>query len=213
MRLRLRIRRLFHDLSGRTDRELVSLVRNQLDAAREGAVLALATVRGQEKTNEARRKMGCIEHAGDAHRGALVDLLQRVIAAPMDREDLNRLSRSVDDVLDGLRDLVRELDLLAVPSDPLLEAPLEALVRGIVALDEAVGRLLTKPADVAIGALAVRKADIRQQYQLALAQLLNGDITVQTLRRQALLRRADVVGLRLAEAANALSDGAMKRCH
>lgn len=213
MRLRRRVRHLVRDLSGRTDHELVTLIQRQLDAAGEGAQLALSTVRGDEKTAEARRRMGDLEHVGDAHRAELVDLLRRVLATPMDREDIYRLSRSIDDVLDNLRDLVRELDLLGVTADPLLEPPLEALVEGIAALRDAVGRLLSNPAEVATGALAARKANIRHQYQLSLARLLTGELTSEMLRRREVLRRVDMVGLRLGEAANALSDGAMKRCH
>jgi uncharacterized protein Yka (UPF0111/DUF47 family) len=213
VRLRQRLRQTVRDLTGRTDHELVALIQRQLDIAGQGAQLALATVRGDEKTAEARRRMTGIEHAGDALRAELVDLLRRVLATPMDREDLYRLSRSVDDVLDNVRDLVRELDLLAVAADSLLEAPLEAVVDGITALRDAVGMLLSNPAEVAVGALAARKANIRQQYQLSLAQLLTGEPTSEMLRRRELLRRVDVVGLRLSEAANALSDGAMKRCH
>ena len=37
--------------------------------------------------------------------------LAGVLVTPVDREDLFRLSRSIDDVLDNLRDFVREWDL------------------------------------------------------------------------------------------------------
>jgi uncharacterized protein len=211
--LRWRLRRLVQDLSGRTDHELVALIQRQLDTVREGAQLALATVHGEQPTAQARRRMTDLEHVGDSHRAELVDLLRRVLAAPMDREDMYRLSRSIDDVLDGLRDLVRELDLLGVAADPLLEAPLEALVAGISALRDAVGRLLSHPAEVAVGALAARKVNVRHEYQVSMARLLTGEPTAQTLRRREVLRRVDIIGLRLGEAANALSDGAMKRCH
>jgi uncharacterized protein len=87
-----------------------------------------------------------VEHRGDRARGGFVHAL----APPLDREDLFRVSRSVDDVLDNLRDFARELELFAV-------------------------------SDVAM------------------------------LKRRELLRRLDVVGLRLGEAADALADGAVKR--
>jgi hypothetical protein len=48
-----------------------------------------------------------------------------------------------------------------------------------------------------------------------MARLLadDGPVTAATLRRRELLRRVDVIGLRLGEAANALADGAVKRSH
>jgi hypothetical protein len=44
-----------------------------------------------------------------------------------------------------------------------------------------------------------------------MARVLRGDIDANTMRERELLRRLDVVGLRLGEAADALADGALKR--
>jgi hypothetical protein len=61
--------------------------------------------------------------------------------------------------------------------------------------------------------LATRKAagQVRRLYQQQLAELLTEPLDNETLKRRELLRRLDVVGLRLGEAADALADGALKR--
>ncbi len=54
---------------------------------------------------------------------------------------------------------------------------------------------------------------IRRRYQEGVAALLIGTVDATMLKRRELLRRLDVVGLRLGEAADALADGAVKRHH
>jgi uncharacterized protein len=194
---------------------LVSRLNAQIDAAIAGADVASAAISGQMDSSTAREKIGTIEHTGDAARGELIELLYSAFMTPIDREDLFRLSRSIDDILDNLRDFVREVDLLGV-QDPLhfcgiIETVSEALER----LREAVVHVLVDMASVPDTALAAKKSgnSIRQLYQVAIADVLNDEFTSDTLKKRELLRRLDVVGLRIGEAADALADGAMKRSH
>lgn len=208
-----RAKSLGRDLTGRNDIILTECLVGQLDATLEGAVLARAVARGDVAPTLARGQMGVIEHRGDDCRKRLVSLLARALAPPMDREDLFRLSRSVDDILDNLRDLVRELDLFSIEEERLLDEPLEGVETGVIALRNAVSSMPAKPGVSRMYAMQARKADIRPRYQQAMAQLLVGDgaVTAGTLKRRELLRRVDVIGLRMGEAANALADGAVKR--
>jgi len=208
-----RARALGRDLTGRNDGVLTRHLVGQLDATLEGVVLARAAGRGDVERGVARERMVDIEHSGDEHRRHLVLLLARALAPPMDREDMFRLSRSVDDILDNLRDLVRELDLFAIEQEDLLDELLEGVEVGVLALRCAVSAISTKPSVSRTYALQARKSDIRPRYQQAMAQLLGdeGPVTSATLKRRELLRRVDVIGLRMGEAANALADGAVKR--
>lgn len=210
-----RLRRIGRDLTGRSDAVLVEHLVGQLETTHEGLELAVAVAAGELDTSEARERMVDIEHRGDDYRRQLVLELTSVLSPPMDREDLFRLSRSVDDILDNLRDLVREFDLFGVTAEPLLEAPLSCVGAGVDALRDAVHALVEHPERSTQHALDAKRNDIRSSYQRAMAELLAGEepTTGLTLRRRELLRRVDVVGLRLAEAADALSDGAVKRSH
>ncbi|RFU42570.1 DUF47 family protein, partial [Actinomadura logoneensis] len=183
--------------------------------ARRGADLAAEMAAGRIPPAEARARMTELEHAGDAERAELAAMLHGSLATPIDREDLYRLSRSVDDVLDNLRDFVREADLYGPSSLGFAVPPLAAVHDGLTALDTAVGKVLAEPAAVTVAALGARKAGnrVRQTRQTALADAFAGPLDVELLRRRELLERLDAVGRRLGEAADALSDAMLKRSH
>lgn len=210
-----RLRALGRDLTGRNDHHLLRHLVGQLRATLAGAELARAVARGEHEPGTAREEMVDVEHQGDEHRRELVEQLAVALAPPMDREDLFRLSRSVDDILDNLRDLVREFDLFDVDAEPLLVEPLGCIADGVTALHDAVTAIIDEPERARWHALSARKNDVRSRYQQSMARLLGGDEPVrpELLRRRELLRRVDIIGLRLGEAADALADGAIKRSH
>lgn len=185
----------------------------QLEATTAGAVLVGKLVRGEITTVVARSEIHDIEHDGDTARRALVDELGTVLASPIDGEDLFRLSRSIDDVLDNLRDFVREADLFRCDSLAFATALVDALHEGLGHLGGAVQRVIEHPGDGVTETLAARKAAgrVRQLYQVELAELFATALSSETLKRRELLRRLDVVALRLGEAADALADGELKR--
>lgn len=209
------VRRILGDLTGRSHHRTIDLLTEQLNATVKGVDLAADLAAGRIAPGDARTRMGDVEHEGDGCRAALVAELSRALTTPIDREDLYRFSRSVDDVLDNLRDLVRETDLFGRPGDPADLPALEAVGHGIVALRDAVPHLLDSPHRVQDGAMAARKAAgrVRREYQTAVAALFRRELCADTLARRELLRRVDVIGLRLNSAAADLSDALLKRGH
>jgi hypothetical protein len=210
-----RFRLVWDDLRGRSGDRVIGQVARQVRAARDGAELAREMAAGRVPSADARARMAEIEHAGDAERAALAAMLRGVLATPIDREDLYRLSRSADDVLDNLRDFVREADLFGPPGLGFAVPPLDAVLEGLTALDAAVRKVLAEPAAVTIAALGARKAGnrVREYRQAALARLFAGPLDIDVLRSRELLDRLDAVGRRLGEAADALSDAMLKRSH
>src|SRR5699024_7731307 len=81
---------------GKRGRRVISLLDDQLDATARGTRLAIAMSEGKTSRPEARREIASIEHEGDASRKKLVGILIGTFITPIDREDLYRLSRSVD---------------------------------------------------------------------------------------------------------------------
>jgi uncharacterized protein Yka (UPF0111/DUF47 family) len=201
------------DLAGRSHRRTLDLLTAQLDATVKGVDLAADLAAGRIAPDLARAGMGGVEHEGDGLRAALAAELSMTLTTPIDREDLYRFSRSVDDVLDNLRDLVRETDLFGMPGDPSDLPALDAVREGLVALRGAVARLVDDPEQVREGALAARKAAglVRREYQTSVAALFRQELRAETLARRELLRRLDVIGLRLNSAAADLSDALLKR--
>lgn len=209
------LRRVLGDLTGRSHRRMLGPLTAQLDATAKGVDLAADLASGRLAPHEARTGMAEIEHEGDRRRAALVAELSATLTTPIDREDVYRFSRSVDDVLDNLRDLVRETDLFGMPGDPADLPALDAVREGLAALREAVAHLVDDPRQVQARALAARKAAgrVRREYQTSVARLFRQELTADTLRRRELLRRLDVIGLRLNAAAADLSDALLKRGH
>lgn len=201
------------ELSGSVETALVERLRGQVAAAADGGTVArLAAVGGSDRA-ELDSRVRTVERAGDDERARLVDLLSMALMTPFDREDLFRISRSLDDVLDNLRDFVREVGLFGV-SDERFVTILDAVDDCLGELDGAVAAIRGDNADVVAHALRASKAGnrVRQRYQEALADLLSAEeVTPELLKHRELLRRLDVVGLRLNEAADALADGAVKR--
>lgn len=209
--MRMRPTRLLRDLSGRTRVNMTSLLIDQVTAALAGARIAREAATAAVASEVAREEMVQIEHQGDEARARLVTVLASSLVTPFDREDMFRVSRSIDDVLDNLRDFVRELDLFQT-SDDRLAPVIDEVVTGL----ELLGAVLQAVADSsAIGqrVLAASKQcnEIRRSYGRQLMYLLDGAVTADMLRRRELLRRLDVVGLRLGEAVDALADAAVKR--
>ncbi|MET7279933.1 DUF47 family protein [Kribbella sp. NPDC005582] len=211
----MRIRRLYDDLTGRTHHRALEALRGQLGKAIDGVSLTARMVRGEIGPAEARAEMVDVEHDGDSLRAVLVGELSTALTTPIDREDLYRLSRSVDDVLDNLRDLVRETDLYGALPDTADSEILAAVAEGLALLQTAIGSVSRRPAEVTMTTLAVRKCAgrVRQLYQMAVAKLFEQELSTDLLKRRELLRRLDVVGLRLGECADTLSDAMLKRSH
>ncbi|GAA2380264.1 DUF47 domain-containing protein [Dactylosporangium salmoneum] len=202
--------RLVRDLTGANDRSLVGHVAAQVRCAERGIEVARQVTAGAVDPARARQLVGVVEHEGDAHRVALIGRLRRSVTSPIDREDLFRLSRGVDDVLDAIRDFVREFDLFGAVPDPLYGPVLDRLAGGLARLDAAVLLLLREPRRAAEAAAEAKKPGVRPAYQHAVATLMP-DAGSRALAPVMLLGRLDVAGERLAAAADALADGVMKR--
>jgi uncharacterized protein Yka (UPF0111/DUF47 family) len=205
--------RLARDLSGRSQHDLVELLTQQVDAARRGAQFAGRALRVELPASELRDGMITIEHEGDEERGRLVEALSRVLTTPVDREDLFRISRSIDDVLDHIRDFTRELDLYEVSARRTFLPLVDAIAAGLEALEVAVASVMDDPARTTLLCLAAKKSanQVRRMYQDEVAAVFAGPFEMEALKQKELLRRLDVAGLGLGEASDALADGAMKR--
>lgn len=196
---------------GRADRDLVNGLERQMEATLAGVLIAQQVACGGISRASGRKQMNIIEHDGDAWRATVVHNLSRSVSTPIDREDLFRLSRSIDDILDALRDFVREYDLYKLDPDPLQVKVLDSIQSAVERLAIAISLLRTRPRDVPEAALAAKKNDVRRKYQAAMAKLLKAPLSSTTLKQRELLRRLDGVGSRLNDAADAIADGAVKR--
>ncbi len=199
--------------SGKPDATIEAL-KKQVSAAADAARIALEVLHREVSNEEGKTRIEAVEKAGDEARANLVEELTQALGPPIDHEDLFRVSRSVDDVLDSLRDFVIEIDLFGPEDRDGLIAPLEPIADALDELIEAVAMLEDDPKAVTkLGFKAQKTAGkVRKSYQTSLGKLFQAEsVTVDMLRSRELLRRLDVIGLRLQEATAGLSDGLMKR--
>ena len=191
---------------------VVSALEAQLTEANKACGVARAVAGGTIDSTTADERMAAVERRGDTMRGELVARLSGVLVAPIDREDLFRLSRSIDDVLDNLRDFIREWDLYEIKAATSYLGLLDATAAGIADLQLAVQAIANDPKDVKTALASKESAgEIRRLYDIELGRLFRGKLTMEVVKCRELLRRLDVVGLRLNEAADRLSDAAIKR--
>ncbi|MBN2204390.1 MAG: DUF47 family protein [Thermoleophilia bacterium] len=192
---------------------MIAILERQLEETAKACKLARAIAEGCSVPGDAREKAAEIEHGGDVLRGELVARLQGALDSPLSREDLFRLSRSIDDVLDNLRDFVREWDLYEVACATSFVGIVDAIAAGVDDLRLAVRTIADGADDMSQSALAAKKSanEVRRLYDGEVARLFSGELTMEVLKSRELLRRLDVVGLRLNEAADVLADAAVKR--
>jgi hypothetical protein len=129
-----RVRRAVRGLGRGDVPGLVAILDRQLTETIAACRLARLVAQGTLKPGAAHEQIAEIEHRGDLLRAELVTRLAGVLVAPIDREDLFRLSRSIDDVLDNLRDFVREWDLYEIESADGFLGLLDATESGVADL-------------------------------------------------------------------------------
>ena len=155
--------------------------------------------------------MRTIEHEGDDARTDLTERVSVAFTVPLEREDLIRASRSLDDITDNLRHLVREMAKWDVKpgrwSRDALAPGEEALASIRVAVE------VGDPEATREACLAVRfhAGQLRRKYQNGLARVFEGDLTMETLKRREVLRMIDNIGASMINVADALMDGTVKR--
>lgn len=211
--MRTRSGRLLRNLGRVSGPSLVRLLVDHLEVDREGVSLARSVLEQATPARQATKMMSDIEHRGDLLRAALARDLSKALVTPIDREDFFRLSRGIDDVLDNLRDFVREWTIYGPVSSAFLTPVLDAIAEALISLEAAVESITGPTSGIAPNGLAAKRTcnRVRREYESQLGLLFQMELTMEVMKLRELLRRLDVVGLRLDEAVDVLLDAAVKR--
>lgn len=187
------------------------ILTEQIEVAMDATRLANKVLSSEREAQHSRRSMRNIEHEGDDARQTLGEKIDVALTVPLEREDLFRASRSIDDVTDHLRDMVREIAKWEVPtgswSKNALEPALLSLrhLRSAVVTDD-----WTKAREECLAARR-QAGKLRRVYQNGVTKVFSEKLSIDTLKKREILRRIDSVGGRLTEASDALLDGMIKR--
>ena len=208
-----RLRSFVSDMTGASSNRLLTTLAEHASVARDAMALAADVVAQPARPKAADGEMADLEHRGDRLRRQLVAELAQTLVTPLDREDLFRLSRSVDDLVDNVRDFVREWALYNPESGRNLASLLEVLRSGTDDLAAAIEAVLHKSGLASTHLLEAKHAasSVRRRFEEEVAALFTGELSPEVLKHRELLRRLDVVGLRLGEASDVLFDALVKR--
>jgi uncharacterized protein Yka (UPF0111/DUF47 family) len=226
-----RMRRLLEPLTSRTRRRaptdrspgrarvrthrVVDPLLRQIECARQGVRISRGCASGQLDSGDAMAEISAVEHSGDDARSDLVHALASSLVTPLDREDLFRLSRHLDDVLDELRDVVGALDLFRLPADLGIDLVFDGITAALDGLERTIGALSDGDRAAAQHALSASKSIsvIRRLQRRTFAELF---ADAESLPGRAVLmleahRQVDRVISALDGAASTLADGLIKR--
>jgi len=110
-------------------------------------------------------------------RDSTLAQLYRSFITPIDREDIYTLSTTIDHVLDYIKNTVREVEVLQLPSDAWMQRMTEELTEGVASLALGLARFRAGHAkDVAI-TVQTREAERRVEdlYREALETMFQGE--------------------------------------
>ncbi|MFT0761947.1 DUF47 domain-containing protein [Scrofimicrobium sp. R131] len=198
---------------GRRNRKptIVGVLNHQLEVAIEATELANMVCSREADAQESRKPMRSIEHEGDDAQEHLLALLNRALTVPLEREDLVRASRAIDDVVDHLRDLVREMAKWEVRTGKWSKNILDPALQSLRSLQAAVNQLDSAKQREGYLRARYQARQLRRKYQNGLAEIFSEELSLETLKRREILRRVDSIGSRLIDAIDFLIDGMVKR--
>lgn len=161
---------------------------------------------------EAAARVGVAEKEEDELRRILIDELHRTFVTPIDREDIFRLSRAIDDILDYAYSTVDEMSILQVEPNAHLRAMTVLLCKAANEIYMAMQRFREHPnvaSEHAVRAKALENR-VESTYRQAIADLFSGPIdlahVVSMLKLREVYRHISNCADRGDEAANIIGD-------
>ncbi|MCL5117120.1 MAG: DUF47 family protein [Firmicutes bacterium] len=126
-------------LTGSSD-SFPQLLSRQLEETLAVVEAVLEYIAAEERDDRERiaEEAGEQEHRADAARLELMERLSQTFVTPFDREDINELSRAIDDIADYAENTIKEIRLYEVEPDQFIRDMVRTLYDAVQALAEAV---------------------------------------------------------------------------
>ncbi|MCL4319224.1 MAG: DUF47 family protein [Firmicutes bacterium] len=114
-----------------------------------------------------------LEHEGDRRRKSLMDRLEKTFVTPIDREDLNDLSRAIDDIVDYNENTIKEIAIYQIQIDESIREMVETMQQAVAHLTEAITQLSSDLHRANQEALTTKSMENKMEgiYRRAIAQL------------------------------------------
>lgn len=146
----------------------------------------------RQPTEQAVEQIFSLEKQADAARSHLSRSIPEAFETPLDREDLDDLSRGIDDIVDACRAMVRTGQALKVTPLETVRKMVENLHQGVGELVSALEQLPREPAAAQHHAAHARRPmRINERlYSSGIAELLELEDLKQVLRQMEMYRSA-----------------------
>jgi len=164
--------------------DLLAMLRTQAAITVEGMDALVAWTSGDQQAANIVRES---EHRADTAKRELWRALRDAFSPPMDAEDLFTLSADLDEVLNGVKDLVREIEVTDLDPDATMHDMATALAKSVRHLADAFAGLGAATGDPTADADAAihSQRHIERVYRAALAGGLTGKAADLMARRDA----------------------------
>lgn len=192
----------------------VELLVNQAEYTVQG--MAILKQYMKEPDDALAERLSHIESEADEVRRILIDELNQTFVTPFDREDIFKLSLTIDDILDYAESTVDELVMLKVAPNPYLERMITLLSDAAMEIYRGMLRIEDHPNvanDHAVRAKALENR-VESVYREALADLFKDpkdlDDVMEILKLREIYRHLSNAADRGDQAANAIGDIVVK---
>jgi uncharacterized protein len=191
------------------------LIEDQAAITQEG--LRLLAKYFETSDSEIAEQLSMKEKEADEVRRILIDELNRTFVTPFDREDIFKLSRSIDDMIDYADTTVVEMGILNVKATPYMQRIASLLKDAGWEIHQAVMRLKKNPGVAIEHAQRAKALENRVEavYREAIANLFSGpeDLhhVVEMLKMREVYRHLSNAADRGDEAANVIADIVVKK--
>jgi uncharacterized protein Yka (UPF0111/DUF47 family) len=169
--------------------DVLGMLRRQTEITIEAMDAFVAWANGDAGAADSVREH---EHRADACKRELREALTVALTTALDPEDLFELSRSLDQVLNGVKNTVREAEVMRYEPDPAMGEMAHELAEGTGHLAEAFAALAGKRTDAATEAAdaAVKsQRHVEHVYRRAMSALIEVDDLRVVAARRELYRR------------------------
>jgi uncharacterized protein Yka (UPF0111/DUF47 family) len=183
--------------------DVVGMLCTQAGITYEGMEAAAAWARGDGSAGELVRE---IEHRADGAKRELRTALTEAFTTPLDAEDLYVMSERLDAVMNGVKDAVRESELIQIPPDRAVADMADCLAEGVHHLQAAFSALGSRqggqPATASADAAVKARRRLERVYREGMRALLDVADLREEMGRRELYRRFSRIGDTLAEVAD-----------
>ena len=184
-----------------------------VDQAKLGTEASAALVDYMGKPNKKNAmRVQELEREADEIQRILIDEINRTFVTPIDREDIARLARAIDDIIDDTWFTINEMYVLSVSPNDYLKQMAQMLAQGAESIKLAIERLEDHPGVANTHANEAKSIDndLQELYTNALADLYHKtkkvEDLVEVLKLREIYRHIFHAANRINDAGNTIND-------